>query len=92
MATKTITEGCLANFPSVSELQGGLSSKKAAEELYHIITIIQKLKTSGRNVTISYLELCMMYCFSMHLANRLMVACEASRSAAYSEELSSVLA
>ena len=57
--TKTVVdEGCLHDFPSLRELKGGLSSPQVAEELYGLYC---RVKRGGQEVSISYLELVMMY-------------------------------
>ena len=71
VAAKTVTEGCLHNFPSVEELQRGMSNKSVAEEM---CGLLRRLQQNGREVVLSYLELCMMYRFFRCLANRLMIA------------------
>ena len=70
VATKTVTEGCLTNFPSVIELEECLS-RMVAEELGGLYNRLQR---DGRQIKIEYLELCMIYRFFLRLANRLMVA------------------
>lgn len=46
VATKTVSEGCLSDFPSVTELQDGLSSVKAAEEFRGLY---ERLKRDGKS-------------------------------------------
>ena len=71
VATKTVDEGCLSKFPLLDELKAGLSDPTVAEELWDLHN---RVRIDGRNVKISYLELCMMYRYFFRLANRLMVA------------------
>jgi hypothetical protein len=60
VAAKTITEGCLRAFPTAEQLHMGMSSRPVAEEMCGLLC---RLQENGRGVAVTYLELCMMYCF-----------------------------
>ena len=60
VAAKTITEGCFRGFPTAGKLSKSMLSRPVAKEMWGLLHWFQQ---DGREVTVTYLELCMMYRF-----------------------------